>query len=151
MTKRKVKVRLEDLEETDVTAAGRTIAEGAPSDILPSGEGADVDLEAKKIKKGRVVVAGQDVLSYQQVSEPLDELAKLLAAALTKDQADDLHEIIADIKAQAQKPEEERSQPKLKRLLGNIASYISLASLAVTQAGQVQQLFETVKGLLRIG
>ena len=101
MARRKVKITIDGSKGSRVTAAGGTVADGVTPGELPGGQGADVELDLTNLDGDEITAAGDHVLRYQQVSEPLDELAQILAAALTKGQADDLREIIADIKTQA--------------------------------------------------
>lgn len=149
MAKRKVTMKIDGAKNATVTAAGGTIADNAQPGTLPGSEGGDVDMDLKQLEGGTYTAAGGDVVRFAQVAEPLETLAELISQNLTQqDQIEHLQELVADLKAQAEKPPEDRNISKIKMLLNNIGSYLGLASLAATQAEKAQALFETVKGLL---
>lgn len=150
--KRKVKVKIDGATNVDFTAAGKNIATNVQSESDLGGEGADIDVKVSDLQGGTYKVAGQDVLQFaDQVSEPLDKLADLLAQNLDQqDQIEDLEGIVAELKEQTKEPESSRNLSKIKRLLNGMGSYLGLANLAATQAGNAQNLFEMVKGLLGI-
>lgn len=149
MTERTVKVKVDGMQGGELVAAGGNVGENVQPGSSLSDHGGNVDVDVKNIY-GKVVVAGGDVLKFaNQVAVPLDELTELIKTNLSQQsQIDDLLEIVEELKAQANKPAEERNTSKISRLLNNIGSYIALATLAVTQADKAHQLFEVVKGLL---
>ena len=149
MTERTVKVKVDGMRGGKLTAVGGSIGDNVQPGSVISDHGGNVDIDAKNVN-GEIVVAGGDVLKFaNQVAAPLDELTELIKSNLSqKSQIDDLQEIVAELKAQANKPAEERNTSKLERLLGNIGNYIRLVTLAATQSDKAYKLFEMVKGFL---
>lgn len=149
MTERTVKVKVDGMQGGKLTAAGGSIGDNVQPGSVISDHGGNIDIDVKKLN-GEMVVAGGDVLKFaNQVAAPLDELTELIRANLSqKSQIEDLQEIVAELKAQTNKPAEERNTSKIDRLLGNVGSYISLGTLAATQADKAYKLFEMIKALL---
>ena len=151
--KRTVEAKIDGASNADVTVAGGIIADNVqPGSNVSTGADTHVKVEASNLRGGTYEVAGLDVLHFaDQVTEPLDKLAEILAQNLSqRDQIQDLRELVTQIKEQAEKPKPSRNSSKVKRLLNGLGSYLGLATLAATQAENAQKLFEMVKGLLEI-
>lgn len=148
MAKRIVKVKIDGMQNGELTVAGGNVVENAHPNVQLDNNGGDVDLEAKNIS-GKVVAAGGDVVKFANQVMPLDELAELLKSNLShQNQIEHLQEVVKDLKYQINASIDERSESKIKILLNNLANFLSLATLATTQAGKARQLFEVVKNLL---
>lgn len=149
MGKRKVTVRIDDAKHANVTAAGGTVSQSAQFAPPLSGEGGDVEMDLKHLEGGVYTAAGGDVVQSTELTEPLETLTSLIGQNLTQqDQIEHLQELVAELRAQAEKPPEARNPSKIKMILDNIATYLGLASLAATQMEKAQKLFETVKSFL---
>lgn len=146
----KVSVKVDGAKDASVTAAGGTIADGVQSGASFEGSSGDVDMDLKQLEGGTYVGAGDNVLRFSnQVAVPLEELTELISQNLTQqDDIEDMKELVAELKSQAEKSPADRNVSKIKRLLNNINTYLGLASLATTQAEKAQDLHSTVERLL---
>lgn len=126
---RTVKIKIDGMQGGNLVAAGGNIAEGA---------------------ENKVVIAGGDVSApNEQVIILLDELNELIKDNLSQQsQVGDLQEIFAELKAQANMSVEQSNTTKIGRLLGNIGSYLNLATFAATQAEKASKLFNMIKRLM---
>jgi len=156
MTKKKAnkRIMLRGIKNSKIAVAGQDIIENAsPNVLLHKQETADVNtkIEIEDIDGGEYKVAARSIIQYSwKETSALDELADLLATALTQqEQIDYLKEVVAELKMQIEKPVSERSQFKIKQLLNNISTFLGLVSLAATQVERAKNLLETIRNLLK--
>ena len=88
-------------------------------------------------------VAGTDV-----IANVLEELAELLVTNLEKKSDKEfIREIVQQLNEQTLKSKDERNEPKIKRLLNNLANYIGFSGIAISQAERIKSLYNQVVNL----
>lgn len=151
--KNTVKANIVGMENGEANIAGGSIEQGniaAPLASTIKG-GNQIEITLKNIKGARINVAGDQIHQVQAMVVQMDELVGLLHAGLkSKDEQKDVEDMARQVLEEASKASSERNTTKLKRLLKDIGAYIGVASLAVSQAEQVKQLLEMVRGFLGI-
>ncbi len=132
--------------KVDVTVRGkgnRGVVVGGTIGSLSSGDSANeikVDLGGEN---NQIQVAGTDV-----IANVLEELAELLVTNLEKKSDKEfIREIVQQLNEQTLKSKDERNEPKIKRLLNNLANYIGFSGIAISQAERIKSLYNQVVNL----
>lgn len=141
------------IEGGEINVAGGSINKGRSEQVGHPGEAVDsVAVELTNIKHANINVAVKDITYFNTMAAPLDELVGLLVDNIdSHNDKQEVQKIATDILNEAQKPEPEKNESKIKQLIESLGGYIGLATLAATQAEKAQQLFEKVQQLLTGG
>ncbi|RLC75242.1 MAG: hypothetical protein DRJ03_30570 [Chloroflexi bacterium] len=151
-TERGVQLKTGDVANAEIRVAGRDVRLGGAeiaSETAPS-ESTEVTVELGKVEGAQVAVAGRDVTESQSLVAALEALEAILIRSLDGAQIADLKDLIAQLKAEGDKPEKERNVARLKRIVKSVGEYIGLAALIATQAQKATLLLEQIKKLLGI-
>lgn len=146
-----VNVETGDVNDTDISAAGRDIHTGsreAKELSKPSDESSKASIKTGDVEESDIKAAGRDIVNEDLTSD-LENLRSILVSEIEdKTSIDDLQNQIAQLKAEVSKPKEKRSLGTMKKIVKSIGNYISLATSMTDQVQEASILFEHIKNML---
>lgn len=145
-------IKLRDIKQAKLTIAGQDIIENAPPNVSSSRKrSGDAKIDIQGVEGGEHKVAIGNIIQYSTaVNFSLEEFTTFLSTTLAQsDELDYIREVMAQLKAETEKPVSERSNFRVNQWIKNIGTFLEQASLTTSQRATAQRLLATLKNSLQ--